>query len=135
MLRLPVNRKISTPRITMAAKATTPTFSCDQRTLLRSGMLLFPMLHELRNIRILGRLQLCLRPFEDQTALAQDHKNGAWRGDSLAALLAASMVAGPLQSAILRIVAEICNQIAVLITIGHDERGGLVQIPLLHDQR
>src|SRR3954463_10667496 len=109
-----------------AARATIPTFNCDQRTFPRSGIL-NPLFHELRYIWISGRFQPVLVTLEDQPAFAQDHKS------SPRAL--PRPVMGSLQTALFRIVAKIRDQIPVLIPMRDHQRGGMPEIALLDKER
>src|SRR5262249_38292123 len=71
-----VRRNTRTKTMTNAVSASPPTFNCDQRTFARSAIILFPLLHELANVRIRRRFQPVLVALEDQPAFAQDHENG-----------------------------------------------------------
>src|SRR6185503_804715 len=102
-----VSRNTRTNRMMNAESPTIPILSCAQRTLLRSGMLLFPVLHELCDVGIRRGLQPVLIAFENQPAIFHHHENGS--------RVAARPVASGLQAPMFRIVAEICDQVSVLV--------------------
>src|SRR5579883_1894064 len=106
-----------------AVSAITPIFSCAQRTLPLSGILGFPLPYKFADVGIGRTFQPVLIAFEDQPALAHDHENrlGALPGP----------VFNSIQASLFRIVAEIRNEISVLIAVGHHQRGGMAEIPLL----
>src|SRR4051812_36163730 len=106
-----------------AVRPTTPTFNCDQRTFSRSGIL-HPLLHELRYVWIGRRFQPVLVTLKNQPAFAQDHKFGA--------RAPACPVWSRLESSLFRIVAEIRDKIAVLITMRHHQRGCVTEITFLN---
>src|SRR5262245_53350166 len=110
--------------MTNAVIASTPTFNCDHRTFARSAMILFPLFHELANVRIARRFQPVLVALEDQPAFAQDHEDGP------RALPGTRRHKTPL----FRIVAEISNQVPILVTVGHHECGGVTDVALLDEQ-
>src|SRR4051794_31162350 len=108
-----VSRNTRTKTITNAVRATTPTFNCDHRTFSRSAML-YPLLHELRDVWIGRCFQPVLVALEDQPAFAQNHKSGS-RGSP-------RPVTCRLQTPLFRIVAEIRDQVPVLISVRNHER-------------
>src|SRR5471032_2952652 len=122
----PVSRKISTARIVNADSPTTPTLNCDHRTLLRSAMSLHSLLHELGDIGVLRRLKLVLAAFENQPAFLQHHECGA--------RVPSGPVTNRLKTPLFRIVAEIGDEIPVLIPVRDHQGSSLAHVALFDQQ-
>ena len=88
---------------------------------------LTPLLHELRNVRIVRGFQPVLVALEDQPAFLHHHESGSCR--------LARPVSRRLQTPLFRIVAEIRHQVPILVPVGHHQGGGVADVALLDEQR
>ena len=117
-----VSRNTRTNTMTNAVRATTPTFSCDHRTFSRSAIVYTRCF---TNFDIYGSVDASSRSWSPSkiSRPSRKHHEGGPRAPP-------RPVTCRLQTPLFRIVAEIRDQVPVLIAMRHHQRGGVADITL-----